>query len=81
MKEAKTEKNIRTQSTPHSSCHDPFWEVHRICDSNNDDLAIHQGWPVEEVVNYILFGCDKLVEFVHQNHTGLSCYCQLMMVK
>ncbi len=29
---------------------------------------IHQGRPVEEIVNDILLRCNKLVELVHQNH-------------
>jgi hypothetical protein len=44
-----------------------LWQVHTICDGNDVELRVFQRRPVEEVVYYILFSCQQLIELVHQN--------------
>ena len=40
-------------------------EVHGVCDSEDDESAVAETGPVEEIVHDRLGFCDELVELVH----------------
>ena len=47
-----------------------FGQVHGVGDGEDDQAAVAQLWPVEEVVHDLLVLGDELVEFVHEDHAG-----------
>lgn len=56
-------KAARTyQPARHSVHHDPLWQIHGVCNSKDDQLWVLLGWPVKQIVHYILLPGPQKVE-------------------
>ena len=46
-----------------------FWQIHGVCDSKNNQPAVSQAWPIEEIVHDGLVLSDQLIQFIHKDDT------------
>jgi len=55
-----------------------LWEIHCVGDCKNDQTAVAQARPVEEIVHDALVLGDELVELVHEDYAGNSPWAWLV---
>ena len=56
----------------------PFGQIHGIGNSENNQSTMAQAWPIKEIVHYALILRYKLVELIHQDHTGHPSWTRIV---
>ena len=59
----------QTKSAANFVAKSPLRQIHGIGNSKNNQSAMAQAWPIEEIVHHTLVLRYELVELIHQYHT------------